>query len=315
MLIFILDGSASRHDLITSPSVTEVFNGSDYIRGVLPTKGLERHGVNVKYVTARQFNVTSVGPGDTVVFVKYDRLGQAKAVKDTGAKVVLDVVDSKKHWKQHREYLDALIVNTRSQVEIITHRDKFDKPIFKIPHIMTNFSPDMQGQTRRSFPNKLSTIGYLGVPATFTNMQHFEEFCAQHDYEWYTRQPSVDTNERYTMRLDLGCIYYTGDTDRVGGTITMSKPSAKLINLFSYGIPTLYTPYESYLDEIGVADYPDLLWGCCNTPAAMFDKINILSENMDFYYDLSDQAYHMSRRYHISNTEHIYKDLLEYSSS
>lgn len=300
MIIFVLDGLKF---------------GNAYIRGILPTLGLRAAGIKVKYVVANQFNPAGVNQDDVVVFVKYDRLNQSKVVKDTGARVVLDVVDSKKHWKQHRQYLDALIVNTRSQAEIIRNRDNFHKPILKIPHIITNFGPGMRGQARKSIPNKLSTIGYLGVPNTFTDMPLFENFCIQNGYQWYTRQPSIDSNEACTLNLDLGCIYYTGDTSRVGGTITISKPSAKLINLFSYGIPALYTPYESYLDEIGVADYPDLLWGCCNTPAAMFDKINILSDNMDFYHDLSDQAYHMSRRYHISNTEHIYEDLIEYSSS
>ena len=300
MLIFILDG---------------LKYGNAYIRGILPTKGLANHDIPVKYIVANQFDPTSVGKDDVVVFVKYDRLSQSKVVKESGARVVLDVVDSKKHWKQHRDYIDALIVNTKSQVEIIKRRDGFDKPIMKIPHIITNFSSDLKGQNRKNAPDKLSVLGYLGVPDTFTNMKLFEDFCLQNDYAWRTEQPSIDTNELATLQLDLGCIYYTGDKPRVGGTLSISKPSAKLINLFSYGIPALYTPYESYLDEVGASGYADLLWGCCNTPAAMFDKINILRDNMDFYNDLSNQAYDMSRKYHISNTKQIYKELIEYSSN
>ncbi len=297
MLIFVLDG---------------LKYGNAYIRGILPVKGMESHKVDAKYVVANQFDPTSVSRDDVVVFVKYDRLSQSKIVKDTGARVVMDVVDSKKHWKQHRDYIDALIVNTKSQIEIIKRRDSFDKPTMKIPHIITNFHDDMKGQTRKEIPSKLSTIGYLGVPETFTNMPAFREFCAKNGFIWKTEQPSIDTNELHTLQIDLGCIHYTGDVERVGGTLTISKPSAKLINLFSYGIPALFTPYESYLDEIGNSNYTDLLWGCCNTPSAMFDKVNILKDNMDFYRDLSDQAYDMSRKYHVSNTVEIYRDLIEY---
>ena len=300
MLIFILDG---------------LKYGNAYIRGILPTVGLVDKDIQAKYIVASEFDPTSVTEKDVVVFVKYDRLSQSKIVKDTGARVVLDVVDSKKHWKQHRDYLDALIVNTKTQVEIIQKRDGFDKPIMKIPHIITNFSDDLKGQNRKNVPGKLSTLGYLGVPDTFTSMGLFETFCQQNGYAWRTEQPSIDTNEQATLALDLGCIHYTGDKERVGGTLSISKPSAKLINLFSYGIPALYTPYESYLDEVGASGYADLLWGCCNTPAAMFDKINILRDNMDFYSDLSNQAYDMSRKYHISNTKQIYKELIEYSSN
>jgi hypothetical protein len=300
MLIFILDG---------------LKYGNAYIRGILPTMGLVDKDIQAKYIVASEFDPTSVTEKDVVVFVKYDRLSQSKIVKDTGARVVLDVVDSKKHWKQHRDYLDALIVNTKTQVEIIQKRDGFDKPIMKIPHIITNFSDDLKGQNRKNVPGKLSTLGYLGVPDTFTSMGLFETFCQQNGYAWRTEQPSIDTNEQATLALDLGCIHYTGDKERVGGTLSISKPSAKLINLFSYGIPALYTPYESYLDEVGASGYADLLWGCCNTPAAMFDKINILRDNMDFYSDLSNQAYDMSRKYHISNTKQIYKELIEYSSN
>lgn len=300
MLIFILDG---------------LKYGNAYIRGILPTMGLVDKDIQAKYIVASEFDPTSVTEKDVVVFVKYDRLSQSKIVKDTGARVVLDVVDSKKHWKQHRDYLDALIVNTKTQVEIIQKRDGFDKPIMKIPHIITNFNDDLKGQNRKNVPGKLSTLGYLGVPDTFTSMGLFETFCQQNGYAWRTEQPSIDTNEQATLALDLGCIHYTGDKERVGGTLSISKPSAKLINLFSYGIPALYTPYESYLDEVGASGYADLLWGCCNTPAAMFDKINILRDNMDFYSDLSNQAYDMSRKYHISNTKQIYKELIEYSSN
>jgi len=289
--------------------------GNAYIRGIIPTIGMKNEAVPAEYVVANNFNPSGARKDDVVVFVKYDRLGQAQAVKKTGARVILDVVDSKKHWKQHRDHLDGLIVNTQTQAEIIKNRDNFDKPIFKIPHILTNFKKDLQGQVRKQIPDKIKTVGYLGVPQTFTDMHLFQNFCSQNNLSWYTSQPSIDSNESATLKLDLGCIYFCGDVDRIGGTISISKPSAKLLNLFSYGIPALFSPYESYLDEIGKSDYPDLLWGCCNTPAAMFDKIKILKDNPKFYRELSNQSYEMSRKYHISNTVKIYKDLISFARS
>lgn len=295
-LIFILDG---------------LKYGNAYIRGILPTIGLRDSGLDVEYIVSSNFDPNTVGKGDTVVFVKYDRLGQSKAVKESGANVVLDVVDSKKHWKQHRDYLDALIVNTRSQSEIIKNRDNFTGPILKIPHILTNFTKDRKSQRRKQLPEKIKTIGYLGVPETFTDFSLFKEYCASKDIRWYNDQPSIDTNESSTLNLDLGCINFTGDKDRIGGTISISKPSAKLLNLFSYGIPAIFSPYESYLDEIGKSGYDNLLWGCCNTPSAMFDKIQILMDNRGLYQELSDASFEMSKRFHISNSLKIYDPLIQ----
>jgi hypothetical protein len=288
--------------------------GNAYIRGILPTIGLNKSGIRAEYVVANKFDPSSVGKTDTVVFVKYDRLNQAKLVKDTGARVILDVVDSKKHWKQHRDYLDGLIVNTRSQIEIIKNRDRFDKPILKIPHILTNFTSDLSGQVRKKSPPKMQTVGYLGVSESFTDMHIFKNFCVQIGLSWYSDQPSIDTNESCTLNLDLGCIYYCGDKERVGGTMSITKPSAKLLNMFSYGIPALFSPYESYLDDIGQSGYSDLLWCCCNTPEAMFDKIKIIRDSPKLYLELSDASYEVSKKYHISKTAEIYKDLIEFAA-
>jgi len=287
--------------------------GSSYIRGILPVKGLKKDNVDARFEVASKFNPSAVSSEDTVVFVKYDRLGQSSDVKKSGARVILDVIDSKKHWKLHRDNLDGLIVNTDTQMRIIRSRDKFIKPIFKIPHIITNFNSDLSGQVRKELPKKIKNIGYMGVDKTFSGMNDFIKFSQENNLKWYTSQPSIHSNESETLRLDLGCIYYVGDEERIGGTISISKPSAKLINLFSYGIPALFSPYESYLDAIAHTGHTDLLWCCCNTKEAMFDKIRILMDNFDLYKNLSDQAFQMSRYFHISNTTNIYKSLIEYS--
>jgi len=287
--------------------------GNAYIRGILPVMGMTKDSIDAKYVVASNFDLNSVDSNDTVIFVKYDRLGQSRGVKKTGAKVILDVVDSKKHWKQHRESLDALIVNTDTQIKIISARDKFKKPIIKIPHIITNFSKDLAGQTRKKLPEKIKNVGYLGVADTFSCMPDFSSFCKNNNLNWQTSQPTINSNEHDTLKIDLGCIFFVGDKERIGGTLSISKPSAKLINLFSYGIPALFSPYESYLDAIAASGYTDLLWCCCNTKEAMFDKIKVLMENHDLYKELSSQAYEMSKNYHISNTSKIYKDLIKFS--
>ena len=287
-------------------------SGSAYMRGILPTIGLRLSGLEADYVVAESFNPAKVNNSDIVVFVKYDNYNQSIVAKESGAKVFLDVVDSKKHWKRHKEHLDGLIVNTKSQIEIMKNIDKFDKPIIKIPHIMTNFLSNYEGQVRKQIPKEIKTIGYLGVSKTFTDMFLFEQFCKDSKLEWYVDQPSINTNQNSTLKLDLGCIHYLGDTERVGGTISISKPSGKLINMFSYGIPVLFTPYESYLDEIGNSEFSGLLWCCCNTAAAMFDKVNILRNNWDFYKELSDEAYEFSKKYHVSNAPGLYSEITKF---
>jgi hypothetical protein len=113
--------------------------------------------------------------------------------------------------------------------------------------------------------------------------------------------------------LDLGCIHFTDDKQRVGGTITNTKPSAKLLNMFSYGIPVLFTPYESYLDAISLSGFEDLYWCCCSSKHSMYDKISILSKDSEFYKHLSNLSYDLSRNYHIYKGTQIYKDLIDYA--
>ena len=287
--------------------------GNAYIRGILPVNSMVANNIDAKYVVASEFKPSRVSSEDTVVFVKYDRLFQSKAVKYQGASVVLDIVDSKKHWKQHRDFIDALIVNTESQRKILINFDNFTKPIFKIPHILTNHYEDLKGQLRKQLPKSPKTIGYLGVKDTFSEMDEFESFSNANGYEWYHSQPNIYNNEIETLKLDLGCIHFTEDKQRVGGTLTNTKPSAKLINMFSYGIPVLFTPYESYLDAISLAGFEDLYWCCCSSKHAMYDKISILSKDSEFYKHLSNLSYELSRNYHIYKGTQIYKDLIDYA--
>jgi len=291
--------------------------GNAYIRGILPVMGMKKNNIDAKYIVASDFNPRSVEINDVVVFVKYDRLGQAKEVKNKGAKVVLDIVDSKTIHKSEdlRQSIDALIVNTASSRRIIKSNFNFNKPIFKIPHIITNFNKDLKTQVRKSLPKIPKTLGYLGVRETFTDIDYFNSFCTKNDLNWYNAQPSITDNESHTLNIDLGCINFTGDKERIGGTLTITKPSAKLLNLFSYGIPTLFSPYESYIDAITSYGFNDLLWCCCSTKEAMFDKIDILMKDHDLYRELSDQAFDLSRNYHISNTSNIYKELIDYIGS
>ena len=287
--------------------------GNAYIRGILPSMGMKNEKINAKYCVANSFNPNSVSDGDTVVFVKYDRLGQSKAVKQNGAKVVLDVVDSKKHWMQHRDNLDALIVNTDSSRHIIKNIHNFNKPMFKIPHILTNFDKDYVGQKRKDLPLSPKTIGYLGVADTFTDDNSFIDFCSQNNLKWYQWQPTINSNEVSTLKIDLGCINFTHEKERIGGTYTITKPSAKLLNMFSYGIPALFSPYESYIDAITAHNYTELLWCVCGSKYAMLDKIKILKNDKSLYAHLSNLSFELSKNFHISNTCNIYKELLEFA--
>lgn len=287
--------------------------GNAYIRGMLAVMGMKAKSIDAKYVVANDFNPKTVNENDTVVFVKYDRLGQSSEVKKKGAKVVLDIVDSKKHWLIHRDNLDALIVNTESSKSIIRNRFDFKKPIFKIPHILTNFSKDLKGQKRKSLPSKPRTLGYIGVSETFTDAKFFENFCNSNNLRWNQRGASVRTNETSTMTIDLGCINFNHESDRIGGTYTMTKPSAKMLNLFSYGIPALFSPYESYIDAISSHGYHDLLWCVCGSKHAMIDKVKILIEDQELYKTISNMSYELSKNFHISNTVNIYKQLLDFS--
>ena len=285
-------------------------SGSAYMKGVLPSIGLQNSGIRSYSVVNESLDVDDIDENDVVIFVKYDLLKQAPLVKEKGAKVILDIVDSK-GWKKHENNLDALIVNTRSQCEIIKNRDGFDRPILAVPHIMTNFTSDYLSQTRKPVIDEIKTVGYLGVSEQFTDMKVFNAYCQDNKMQWYTSQPDKHDNEKETLKLDLGCIYNFSETQRIVGSSTIAKPSGKLINMYSYGIPVLFSPYESYIEEISHSDFSDLLWCCCATPLAFFQKIEILKNNMNLYRELSDCAYEFSKRYHVSNTLNVYQDVID----
>ena len=287
--------------------------GNAYIRGILPVMGMKNLDIDASYIEASKFKPELVEKNETVVFVKYDRLNQSKIVKQKGGRVILDVVDSKKHWMGIRDYIDALIVNTDSSEMIIRNRFNFEGEIFKIPHIITNFTKDLEGQVRKKLPKVPKNLGYIGVSETFTDNLFFKSFCDENDMNWLFTSASVSSNENSSLQIDLGCINFTHEKERIGGTYTMTKPSAKLINLFSYGIPALFTPYESYLDAIVSYGDKKLLWCVCPTKYAMLDKVKILIENPDLYHDLSDRSFALSRKLHISETKNIYSEIIDYA--
>jgi len=296
--------------------ITNADSGSAFMRGTFISKVLHKKGYKVSLVLDRDLNVADINEEKTVVFVKYDMLCLSKKIKERGGRVVFDVVDSKKHWLEHQENIDTIIAGSNVHIQHMKNISSFKGLFFRIPHVITNTCKDYELQYRRQLGNEIKKIGYVGTPSTFTDTNDFYQYCNENNMSWFSGMPTprLGNNADMTMPLDLGCIHYTHEKQRFGGTITSTKPATKLMNFFSFGIPTLFTHYDAYVEEIVRYDYHDLLWCLCNSKQSMFDKINILKNNIELYKDLGEQSFQLSRNFHVSKIEKIYKPLLQFAS-
>jgi hypothetical protein len=281
------------------------------MRGVFTSKALNSIGYKTSCILDKDLDVEKIESEKIFVFVKYDNLGLTEKVKQKGSTVVFDIVDSKKSWLEYKSNIDFVIAG--SDVHIQHIRSNFSGECLRIPHVITNTCDNFKLQFRKSLESEIKTIGYIGTPKTFTDPNDFHNYCVSNDMKWLMGMPTVTANNNIQMTtcVDLGCIYYTHEKQRFGGTVTSTKPATKLMNFFSFGIPALFTHYDSYVEEIVRYGYHDLLWCLCNSKHSMFDKIKILRRDNSFYKSLGDQSFELSRNFHVSKIEEIYKPLLQ----
>lgn len=177
-----------------------------------------------------------------------------------------------------------------------------DKPVYVIPHHSTNF----EGQAA-PFRTKVQRVGYVGLPEQLSNKEDIEAFCKASDVEFVSVHPNTREECDAVFRsLDIGVVFAENDgamRPRVVELMKRYKPNTKLTNFQAYGIPTICTPYESYVEHGG---------GAClfvNNKEELFTSLRELIMNPNFRLVESNKAYVVGKKFHIDEIVKLYVNM------
>jgi hypothetical protein len=127
--------------------------------------------------------------------------------------------------------------------------------------------------------------------------------------KWYDAVSSTPSMiEQHTLQLDAGLIYVNTEIESRGlsyhDTISF-KPTTKLINILSYGIPCLCVAYESYKEII--KKEPELEWLIIKDLDHAFSKIDKMRSKRAVLERMSDLSYNVANQYHLDNCSKYYQ--------
>jgi hypothetical protein len=276
--------------------------GSMQMHGNFVIEALRRAGVNVKAMLYTDFKKPE---NDSIyVLVKVMQDPQKDIVKKIRSKsnslIVYDPIDNF-NWDNLKLGFHYIIANNEAHaVEIKKHTNA--KTII-IPHFHTNLT------RKRKEITEINTIGCIGSTIQLCGVKQIVDECILRNLKWYS---AVSDNpkevEQQTLKLDVSLIYINEEINNRGlllkNTIAF-KPTTKLINVLSYGIPCFFTPYNSYLEI--VQKTPELEWFIINNIEQAFKKIDKLRSNPDLLNKMCELVFKAAEPYHLDNCHKYYR--------
>lgn len=221
--------------------------------------------------------------------------------RDKCGKIILDTSDdfSEENLGIWTQINDAVICDTNSAVSVLDNQGF--KNIIKIDHIHSNCTKEFSQKRKRI--NALNVAGYVGLPQQLSNSEKISSFFTKRGLAWYQASPNISNNEYHSAILDLGIIYHDEKMK------LRLKPHNKLMNLYSYGIPVFFSPYESYLEV--TKEVPELQQMCVSSCEEIFSKFEELFYNQNFQKN-SNAAFELSKNYHVTQYERCYRSLINF---
>jgi len=239
--------------------------GSNIIRGKTVAKQLSLMGLVTSNITYKIFKILRayyLHKYDVFVFIKRIDLELAKLLKENGKVVVIDTVDNYEFesgplWSEENTYVDYYIANTKVHKEFL-HK-QFSIPnenIFIIEHHHSNlFNVTKEVKS-------IKTIGFIGEKQQFKKSDKLISLLQKRKLDFYMPEKSPTTNEdavAETLKLDCFILNLNKDLDKTQNNLIeymiKFKPAQKILLPFSIGIPTILTPYVSYIEAIESAGY------------------------------------------------------------
>jgi len=255
---------------------------------------------------------------NTIVFIRSFKENLAAQFKSDGAKIVFDVLDAPVarieqvrlqennfvddfDWRDlTSDLIDEYIVNNSlvknklidvgidsNKIHIIAHHLAYAQPI------------------KKSFKDKIETIGYVGLKDQFLLHEEMIEFCKKRNINFISAHP--ETREdccKILESIDVGVVFYHYDSPEFSHALSY-KPFTKLSNFQGFCVPSVVTEYESF-KEFGKNAY---LPG--NNTVDFFNNLDVLIEDTELRKRIVDSGYKNAFDYSLEETIKKYKKIIK----
>lgn len=276
--------------IIRGKQISNVIKGSDFVDVDFPT--IPKNPITIH---VRKFNEQ---------YAKYCKSKNIKVGFDVADNPVTDYLYGRIDRDDLSTYVNPLcdfyIVNNdvvKQQLSLHT-----DKNIYVIPHHNCNFLK----KTKKK--NKLTKVGYVGVPEYSIKEDYISDFCRKQGIEFINKNPQTHEELQPVFEeIDIGIVFFekTSIKEGIYERVIKYKPNVKLTNFQSFGIPTICLPYESYKQFgenqcIFIESFEEL----------KHSIINLVKD--DSLYDLlSNQSIAVGEKYHISKIAKYYEKIVD----
>lgn len=277
---------------------------SQVMRGVNIAKELNRCGIEAHCVTQGDLKSIKIDKKTICIMVKVFDKSVVNYVRKHKGIIVYDQVDKFDDWDILKTEFDYIIACNESHIDKIKSINSKSKVVL-IPHLHVVTKP-------RKFITGINTVGYVGQIIQFCMEDEIKKYCTRNRLKWYVSEGNIPkTYESETLNVDLGVIY-VDDTVHKNSTkhvlnyknIVKYKPATKITNYFSYGIPCLFVPYNSFLEVI--KPKPNLNYLVVNNKDEVLKKIDELRSNQQLLTSLCDDCYELGQQYNISMAKNYY---------
>lgn len=287
---------------------------SGIIRGGQVAKAL---GGTASFTDIHNPDWNAIAKNKTVLFVRtWDGL-LARRLKDLGYRVGYEIADMpvgdavfrNAEVKDLSAYAhlecDFYVVNNSVQRDdvyyILLNQGNTHKPIYVLPHHSVNYE-------RHHNPlRRAKRVGYIGLPEQLSAKDDIEALCRKKDVEFISIHPNTREECVEIMKtIDVGVVFAEGEGSirpRVAELMKRYKPNTKLTNFQSFGIRTVCTPYESYLE------FGDNASRFEPTRDGMLENLELLIEGGSLSQRESDHAFEVGERFHIDYIKRFYENM------
>ena len=200
----------------------------------------------------------------------------------------------------HPECDFYIVNNTVTLKDLEPYAD--NKPIYVVPHHTVNY--DKHVNTLK----KAARVGYVGLPEQLSAKEEIEALCAKMGVEFVSVHPNTREECVEIMKtIDVGVVFAESSLSsnpRFAELLKRHKPNTKLSNFQSFGIRTVCTPYESYLEHGGGASRFE------ETRDGMMESLELLIEGSSLTEMESARALAVGQRFHIDEIVKQYKNIV-----
>lgn len=283
--------------------------GTAWLRAGMISQFINFEGKRESHWTTREElskSLENLKSDDCVIFVKFG-FGEdlVKEVRRRCRFVFLDPSDDRtvlntSYWT---DLVDGVLHDTEHQKNLLSELGY--KQIIQIEHMHSNFDSKFN-QVRKPITSPI-VAGYMGLPNQLDCSQEIIEKITKTGIGWYQASPNIQSNAIHTLCIDCQIVHV--DQNERREICLKTKPHNKLMNCLSYGIPSLSSPYDSYVRVL--KDNKLLINMIADTVDRKVEKLLTLFTNQKLYVEVSNECFSLSQKYHVSNYRNCYSGLFE----